>query len=170
MKVRVLDVLSDRITHVWYYKLRGEIIDVVHYLHESGYYESTCLKGHIIPDTHCTVIEEEVTKAIRYNEGKREWGLVHFKSIEPMVEVLEKGAKKYAANNWMGGFDRTKLLESAMRHLTALIDGEDNDPDFGGSHIGNLMCNCMFFSFHFVISEEEREKAKSLKLKHSEGK
>ena len=39
-------------------------------------------------------------KALRHNTGKLKWGLVDFKSLEPMVEVLEFGAKKYAPFNW----------------------------------------------------------------------
>lgn len=35
-------------------------------------------------------------KAMRYNTNKRKWSLVHFKSLEPMVEVLEYGAHKYS--------------------------------------------------------------------------
>lgn len=38
-------------------------------------------------------------KALRYNENKPKWSYVHFKSLLPMVRVLEKGAKKYAPFN-----------------------------------------------------------------------
>ena len=34
-------------------------------------------------------------QALRYNEGKPQWSLVDFKSLEPLVEVLGFGAKKY---------------------------------------------------------------------------
>ena len=102
--------------------------------------------------------KEEV--ALRYNSGKAQWGLVHFKSLDPMVKVLEFGAKKYEPNNWKKKMDRTKLLESAQRHLAALIDGEDVDPETGESHIGHLMCNAMFFSYHFVIGKENKDAAK----------
>ena len=33
--------------------------------------------------------------AMRFNEGKLQWSLVHYKSLEPMIRVLEFGAKKY---------------------------------------------------------------------------
>ena len=97
-------------------------------------------------------------KALRYNQGKVQWGLVHYKSLEPMIRVLEFGALKYSPGNWMKKMDRTKLLESAQRHLAALLDGEEIDPETGISHIGNLMCNCMFYSYHFVINKNEEPK------------
>lgn len=74
-------------------------------------------------------------QAMRFNEGKRKWSLVEFKSLEPMVEVLEFGAKKYAAHNWKKGMPVTQLIESMLRHTHALLDGEDCDQESGLSHV-----------------------------------
>jgi hypothetical protein len=87
-------------------------------------------------------------KALRYNEGKLQWGLVHFKSLEPMVRTLEFGALKYAPNNWMKSMDKRQILESMQRHLAAILDGEEIDPESNQSHIGHIMCNCMFYNYH----------------------
>lgn len=87
-------------------------------------------------------------KALRYNDGKLQWGLVHYKSLEPMVRVLEFGAKKYAPNNWMKSMDTRKILESMQRHLAALMDGELNDPESGISHMGHIQSNAMFYNYH----------------------
>ena len=91
-------------------------------------------------------------KALRYNSGKRQWSLVDFKSLEPMVEVLEFGAKKYAPDNWKKGQSTKELCESMLRHMFAFMDGEDKDPESGTDHIGHAMCNLMF------ISHNHREK------------
>ena len=88
-----------------------------------------------------------VKRALRYNTDKLKWSLVHFKSLEPMVKVLEFGAKKYSADNWKKGLDKKEILESMMRHLTALMDGEACDPESGISHIGHIQCNAMFYSY-----------------------
>ena len=87
-------------------------------------------------------------KALRYNEGKRKWSLVHYKSIEPLVEVLEYGALKYAPENWKKGLDCKEILESMQRHLAALMDGEILDKESGLPHVGHIMCNAMFFQYH----------------------
>ena len=86
-------------------------------------------------------------KGLRYNKGKLKWSLVHWESMEPMVEVLEFGAKKYAAHNWKNGFDKTEILESMMRHLTALMDGENIDKESGLPHMGHIQCNTMFYNY-----------------------
>lgn len=33
--------------------------------------------------------EQKIESALRFNVGKPQWGLVHYKSLEPMVKVLE---------------------------------------------------------------------------------
>ena len=92
--------------------------------------------------------EQPVEQAKRYNEGKPQWSLVHFKSLEPMVRVLEFGALKYAPKNWQKPMDTMKILESMQRHLVALFDGEEVDSESGISHIGHIMCNAMFYNYH----------------------
>ena len=67
-----------------------------------------------------------------------------------MLEVLEKGADQYGEKNWQGGLHREEILESAQRHLTALMKGEEIDQDqrFKTYHAANLMVNCMFYLYH----------------------
>jgi hypothetical protein len=99
-------------------------------------------------------------KSLRYNEDKPKWSLVHYKSLEPMVRVLEMGAKKYSPDNWKIGLNRDEILESTMRHLTALMDGELLDKESGISHMAHIQCNAMFYNYHeannsFTRTEEE---------------
>jgi hypothetical protein len=87
-------------------------------------------------------------KGLRYNSGKRKWSLIHFQSLEPMIEVLEYGAKKYEPFNWQRGLDQKEILESLQRHLAKLFDGEEVDLESGINHIGHIMCNAMFYSYY----------------------
>lgn len=86
-------------------------------------------------------------KGLRYNDNKPKWSLVHFQSLLPMVRVLEKGAIKYSPENWKKGLGKKEILESAMRHLTAMMDGELNDAETGLPHAGHVMCNMMFYNY-----------------------
>lgn len=100
------------------------------------------------------VYTKEQEKALRYNAGKLQWGLVHFKSLEPMVRVLEYGTKKYSKDNWKKGLDKTEILESMMRHIIALFEGENTDPESGELHIGHIMANAMFWQY---FNEKEKK-------------
>ena len=86
-------------------------------------------------------------QAERFNTGKLRWSLVDYKSLEPMVKVLEFGCVKYDEHNWKKGLPTTEICESMIRHLTAYLEGEDTDPDSGLSHIGHIQCNAMFLSY-----------------------
>ena len=85
--------------------------------------------------------------ADRFNEGKLKWSLVDFPSLEPLVKVLESGAKKYSAHNWKKGLDNNEVMESLLRHSFAILNGEIKDSESGESHIGHIMANAMFLSY-----------------------
>lgn len=89
----------------------------------------------------------QVQQALRYNQGKPQWSLVDFDSLEGLVHVLEYGAQKYARDNWKKGMPVTQVTESLMRHLFAFLRGEDLDSESGCRHISHVMCNVMFLEY-----------------------
>lgn len=99
----------------------------------------------------------EKEKGSRFNQGKLRWSLVHFKSLEPLVRVLEFGASKYGDFNWQKGLNKKEILESMMRHMTDLMDGNEYDEESKLHHIGHIMCNAMFYMF-FKNKEEDGNK------------
>ena len=103
---------------------------------------------------------QNITKeAVKHDDGKPDWSLVPFESLEGMVKVLEFGAQKYAGWNWTtnGGFSYTRVLRSCLRHLFAYMRGEDNDPESGLSHIHHAMCNLLFIS-HYIGNKNKYNK------------
>lgn len=99
-------------------------------------------------------------QADRHNVGKLRWALVYWPALNELVKVLEEGAMKYAPDNWKKGLNREEILESIQRHLVALFDGEEYDPDFKGRthHIGHIMCNCMFYLYHYWRNSFSKER------------
>lgn len=102
---------------------------------------------------------DKTKEAVKHDDGKADWSLVPFESLEGMVKVLEFGAQKYAGWNWTtnGGFSYTRVLRSCLRHLFAYMRGEDNDPESGLSHIHHAMCNLLFIS-HYIGNKEKYNK------------
>ena len=94
-------------------------------------------------------------KAKRYNEGKPKWHLAHMPSLEPMIRVLEFGASKYEPFNWQKGFALDDLMDSLFRHVVAINDGEMVDKESGQLHMGHIMCNAMFWVYHYNKQNEE---------------
>lgn len=100
------------------------------------------------PENEGPLDEILIKSALRFNEGKPKWTLVHFESLIPLVRVLEYGAKKYAPYNWQKPMSRMDILDSMQRHMAKLIDGEENDEESGLPHVGHILANAMFYSFH----------------------
>ena len=83
-------------------------------------------------------------QALRCNGGKPKLSMVDLQSLYPCAQVLEFGAIKYSRDNWKKGLPLTEILDSLMRHISALQNGELNDPESGLSHIGHIQCNALF--------------------------
>jgi len=106
------------------------------------------VKEFLAPENEGPLDETLMKSALRFNEGKPKWTLVHFNSLIPLVRVLEYGAKKYAPYNWQKPMSRMDILDSMQRHMAKLIDGEENDDESGLPHIGHILANAMFYSYH----------------------
>lgn len=94
-------------------------------------------------------------KALRYNEGKLDWTLVDWESIEPLVKVMTYGWKKYTTpesdgrDNWKKPCDDPmQHIQSAFRHLIAISKGENIDPESGELHSGHVIANMMMYNYH----------------------
>ena len=84
------------------------------------------------------------TQAKKTDTGKPPVGLIPRSALLEEARVLEFGAKKYGLHNWRKGMDRSRLTDAALRHLLAYIDGEDNDPETGISHLAHARCSLGF--------------------------
>jgi uncharacterized protein YuzB (UPF0349 family) len=98
-------------------------------------------------DDFTQALIERDKQALRYNQGKVQWSLVDYKSIEPMVRVLEYGCLKYSKDNWKKGMPASQIIESMLRHTFKLLEGELVDPESGIEHVGHIQCNAMFLAY-----------------------
>jgi len=114
-------------------------------------------------------------EALRYNTGKTQYSYIDMESLKPVADVLAYGAHKYSVfedkegkevqgvditpneaknlkvirsgrDQWKDGFPFNQLLDSLLRHIVALQNGEYLDPESSLPHIGHIGCNMMFIS------------------------
>lgn len=76
--------------------------------------------------------------------GKLHMDLLDAYAIEQLAAVATFGSVKYAPNNWRKGIKVGRLLAAALRHLFAIMRGEDKDSETGLDHAAHAMCCCMF--------------------------
>jgi hypothetical protein len=89
---------------------------------------------------------EQPAPGTKYDSGKPPIDLVDPEYIEGLAAVLGFGANKYAAHNWRGGIQYSRLIAAAYRHLGAINKGEDLDPESGLPHVYHLGCCNMFLA------------------------
>lgn len=93
MKVRVLDELPPQYQGTWYYKRRGQIIEVTPHQHSQttteAYWESVELGGHIIPESYFTIVVEQPS------DLKDNINPSHYKSTKGFecIDVIEEVTK-----------------------------------------------------------------------------
>ena len=84
-------------------------------------------------------------QGMKFDDGKRDFTLLPWDSVENIVEVLEFGAKKYSRDNWRYVDDaKHRYTKAALRHLIAYTKGEIDDPESGMPHLAHLGC-CILF-------------------------
>lgn len=77
--------------------------------------------------------------------------LLPLAALESVAAVLTFGANKYAADGWKSLENAEDRYTGAMlRHLTAIQEGEETDPESGLPHISHVACNALFLT-HFKI-------------------
>ena len=81
-----------------------------------------------------------MSRGIKHDAGKPPLELISRDALEAEARVLAFGAAKYGVDNWRGGMAWRRIGGAAMRHLVAWLDGEDNDPETGESHLAHLRC------------------------------
>jgi hypothetical protein len=97
----------------------------------------------------------EELKGQRFNEGKMRWySMVDLSAFKPMMDVLEYGAVKYSPNQWKKGLSMDSIMDSFMRHMIALQEGQEIDPESGKLHIGHMMCNLYFYSYFYMKNHQ----------------
>ncbi|KKN61485.1 hypothetical protein LCGC14_0521400 [marine sediment metagenome] len=81
---------------------------------------------------------------MKFDEGKPDPSLFYTSALYETVFVRAYGIKKHGS---IEGWKTTKPIEhfdAAIRHIRAVIEGEDYDNESGKLHLAHAICDCMF--------------------------
>lgn len=70
------------------------------------------------------------------------------------ARVFTYGKKKYAAWNWAKGMPWSVPVGCIMRHIVAILDGEEFDRESNWHHMAHVMCNLIML-YHFMLHYPE---------------
>lgn len=97
--------------------------------------------------TYFEPVKEEV--AVRADDGKLQYDLLHPLAQEGLVQVLSYGANKYSARNYEKGLDWSRIINSLYRHLEAFRNGEDIDKESLLLHVDHIQANAHMLAVLF---------------------
>lgn len=96
------------------------------------------------------------TEGKKFDVNKPRFSLIPVGALNPVIIVLEFGARKYSENNWQKVPNaRTRYFDAAHRHIDAWWSGEVADPETGESHLAHAICCLMF-----LLSVEQNDISK----------
>lgn len=91
---------------------------------------------------------ESNSGGLKYDQDKVRLDLLPYAPLSETARVLMYGVEKYGENNWRKGFNYSRLISAALRHIFAFNSGEDKDPETGLSHLAHATC-CLLFLEQF---------------------
>jgi hypothetical protein len=71
--------------------------------------------------------------------GKGRYDLLPPHAIHRLAVTLEKGCKKYGERNWERGVSLSRYVDSALRHLSQYLAGDDDEDHFAQA-LWNVAC------------------------------
>ena len=83
---------------------------------------------------------------VKDNVNKPRLDLIPALPLFKAGEVLSFGARKYKPHNWRLGLSWLETFGSLQRHLWAWLDGEENDPESGYTHMAHAVCQMLFLA------------------------
>lgn len=87
----------------------------------------------------------------KLNQGKVQLELIPADALLEVARVMTYGAQKYAAHNWRRGLSWDYTIGSILRHVNAIMRGEDRDPETGLLHSAHAACQALFLTEFMLL-------------------
>ena len=100
-----------------------------------------------------------------YKEGVGRMDLLPWRAIRQVSIHCEEGAKKYGERNIDRGCPQFSLYSSGFRHLSKVIDPDDNDPEDTLTHLRAAAWNILWALEQFVNGKADIDYSK---VEHNE--
>jgi len=98
---------------------------------------------------------------MKFDEEKPNPGLFYTSALYETVFVRAFGIKKHGSVDGWKTTEPIKHFDAAIRHIRAVIDGEDLDEESGRLHLAHAICNCMFEIQRYYHEKEKPNDNKS---------
>jgi len=103
---------------------------------------------------------------LRYNKEKPRVELLIPDALEAEARVWAQGAKKYGEYNWQKGMKWSIPIGCMLRHIFAIMRGQDIDPESGELHAAHIKTNAsmlIYYFYHYKQGDDRDKKPKEEK-------
>lgn len=97
--------------------------------------------------THPEEHSKTSAQGIKHDSGKTDLSLIPLAAIESEARALMFGEKKYGRYNYTAGFESSRLVAAALRHIYSYNNGSTFDSESGLHHIGHARA-CLAMLLH----------------------
>lgn len=87
------------------------------------------------------------SSAKKNDNGKPSITLIPAEAILGIARGLDYGAIKYGRYNFRRGLSHSRLLDAALRHILAILKGEDIDKESGNPHNFHAMASLAMYEW-----------------------
>ncbi len=84
-------------------------------------------------------MSDEQLAASKNDQEKADYSLIPSVALEAAARAFMVGQAKYGRYNYYKGHQASQLIAALMRHTTAWMEGEENDPKDGQPHLGSVI-------------------------------
>jgi len=95
-------------------------------------------------------LPSDTATGTKSDTGKPRLSLIPKSALWGMAKAFTYGEKKYGTHNFRKGISYSRLADATMRHLTAYMEGEDNDDESGNPHLDHALASLAMLKFMSV--------------------
>lgn len=91
------------------------------------------------------IVKDASIRAKTNDHGKPPLANLPWKGLREVSFVQAFGHDKYGDfHNYKAGMEVSRIMSCALRHISEYMDGNDNDPESGKSHLAHAACRLLF--------------------------
>lgn len=99
--------------------------------------------------------QKEKQSGTKHDLGKSATALLPTLALIKCGEIMDFGASKYDAHNWLKGLKYVRLCSAVLRHLFLWLGGQENDDESGLSHLAHAAVDVLMLLEFTVRGRKE---------------
>lgn len=88
-----------------------------------------------------------MTGGKKFDQGKPMLSLIPPETLLGVMQVFTDGVEKYGKHNFRAGLEHTRPLDAAIRHILAILNNEEMDPESKRPHVYHGIASLIIYDW-----------------------